>query len=96
MKLVVCGKSEEGRVIGLASAAGYSVFSTRHGDAISPGDILSNPVWDDEDGVRPVVRNLTNGKEFPVLLEGWSLTLDEARKMVTETLAWHPPWPGTA
>lgn len=95
MKLIVCAKSAKGHYIGMPSAAGYTVFSTLDADAIQPGDLLSNPVWNDEGGRFPEVRNLTTDEAVRVELRAWSLTLEEATgKLGGAEIVWHPPWPG--
>jgi len=98
MKLVVCAKSDEGRFIGLPSATGYVVFSADHADAIHPGDILSNPTWDEESVPAPNIRNLTTDEQVKVRLEQWGLSLPEARELLSDpvpaAITWHPPWPG--
>jgi hypothetical protein len=100
MKLVVCAKSDHGRFIGLPSATGYIVFTADHADAIHPGDILSNPTWDEESVPAPNVRNMTSDDNVKVRLERWGLTLPEACDLLeqanTPVTKWHPPWPGPA
>ncbi len=98
MKLVVCAKSDQGRFIGLPSATGYVIFTADDADAIHPGDILSNPTWDDESVPAPNIRNLTTDEQVKVRLEKWGLSLPEARELLTQAdpsaIKWHPPWPG--
>lgn len=98
MKLIVCAKSEQGRFIGLPSASGYTVFSADDADAIHPGDVLTNPTWDQESVPAPNVKNLTTGEHVKVRLEQWEMTFPQARDVLENgtvtAITWHPPWPG--
>jgi hypothetical protein len=99
MKLVVCAKSDNGAFIGMPSAANYSVFTARETAAIDAGDILANPAWDDEAGSFVDVKNLSKQSEVRVEIVDWSMTLEQARKLLEKldpkgVLKWHPPWPG--
>ncbi len=100
MKLVVCARSENGSFIGMPSAASYSVFTARDATAIAPGDILANPTWDDAGGSLADVRNLSRTSEVRVEILDWSMTLEQARKLLAKLdpggrIDWHPPWPGS-
>lgn len=84
----------------MPSAAGYAVFSSDRPDSVRPGDILTNPTWDDEDGLQHTVRNLTTEESLHIRLEKWSLDLAEAKALLADaegaaSIAWHPPWPGS-
>lgn len=95
MKLIVCGRSEDGRFIGLPSASpGYSVFTALEPDVAGPGDLLSCVSWDEDEEATPPAKNLKTGAEFPVRIEGSGLSLDQAKRMVAGGVVWHPPWPG--
>jgi hypothetical protein len=99
MKLVVCGKSPDGTYIGMPSAASYTVFTARDAGAVDQGDILAKPTWDEEAGSPVDVKNLTKGGEVRVEILDWSMTLEQARKLVEKLdpkggITWHPPWPG--
>jgi hypothetical protein len=96
MRLIVCGKSEDGRCIGMpGGVAGYVVFTVMEPVEVTPGDLLSSPIWDEEDAVIPDVVRLKTGEKFPVRIEGAGLALEIARRMVAGGVTWHPPWPGT-
>ena len=99
MKLVVCAKSDNGSFIGMPSASAYTVFTTPEATAIDAGDILANPTWDDENGSVVDVKNLSKSAGVRVEILDWSMTLEQARKLVEKldprgVLKWHPPWPG--
>ena len=95
MKLIVCGKSEDGKFIGMpAGVAGYAVFSILEPIEVKPGDLLSSSIWDEEDAVISNVAHLKTGEKFSVRIEGFGLSLDVARRMVAGGVVWHPPWPG--
>jgi len=95
MRLIVCGKSEDGKFIGMPSGVpGYVVFSVLEMVEVNPGALLSSPIWDEEDAVIHDVVLLGSSDKFPVRIEGAGLTLDVAKRMVAGKVKWHPPWPG--